>query len=39
MLKNKKVIQSQKMPKKLTILSLKLHKSAGIFNKPQNLLK
>ena len=29
-LKNKKAIQSQKMPKKLQIFSLKIHKNAGI---------
>ena len=28
-LKNKKVIQSQQMPKKLKIFSLKIHKAAG----------
>ena len=33
-LKNKKVIQSQKMPKKLKIFSLKIHKGAGIFKNP-----
>ena len=32
-LKSKNVVQSQKMPKKLTIFSLKIHKSAGIFKK------
>ena len=38
-LKNNKVIQSQKLPKKLKIFSLKIHKGAGIFKKPQNLPK
>ena len=38
-LKNKKVIQSKKMSKKLNIFSLKIHKDAGIRKKTQNLLK
>ena len=33
-LKNKKVIESQKMSKKLKTFSLKLHKGAGIFKRP-----
>ena len=35
---NKLVIQSQKMPKKLKIFSLKIHKGAGIFKKPKTFL-
>ena len=40
--KTKKLFMSKnfkKMPKKLKIFSLKIHKSAGIFKKPQNLSK
>ena len=31
-------IQSKKMSKKLKIFSLKIHKGAGIFNKPKTFL-
>ena len=37
-LKNKKVIQCQKMPKKLKFFYLKIDKGAGISNKPKNFL-
>ena len=41
-LKNKKVIQSKnvkKMPKKLKMSCLNIHKGAGIFENSQNLCK
>ena len=36
-IKNKKVIQSQKMSKKLKNFSLKIHKGAEIFKTPQKI--
>ena len=43
LVKNKKVIQSQKnvknMPNKLNIFSLKIHKGAGILKSLENLSK